>query len=339
MKKGILYSILGMLPWYSFTLNYQVTPLVSNKASIIAPHTDPHLINPWGLFFVPNKNGDFWVADNGTDLSTLYKPDGTPILPLTFKVTLTPTGTRSNPTSSQFVITKGLKSAPASFLFVSEAGTILGFNPSVDSLNAIIAVDNSATGAVYKGFDFGKTCCGGTYIFAADFHNAKVDIFNGNFKRVGILQDTTLPQGYAPFSVRIFDKLVYVTYAKQLPPDNHDDDPGPGHGFVSIFNVSGFLIKHLITQGNLNSPWGIALAPNNFGEFSGALLIGNFGDGKINAYDPNTGSFLAQLKDGTSTPIVIDGLWSLEFDPSGILYFTSGPNGENDGLVGTITPL
>jgi uncharacterized protein (TIGR03118 family) len=133
--------------------------------------------------------------------------------------------------------------------------------------------------------------------------------------------------------------LLYVTYALQRPPLNQDDDPGPGHGFVNIFDTSGDLIMRLISQGNLNSPWGLAIAPSTFGQFSGALLVGNFGDGTINAYDPNTGAFLGQLLDGVGNPIVIHGLWSLEFNSHGVLYFTAGPLGETYGLAGTITPL
>lgn len=329
--------ILSILPLPVFASKYLVTPLVSDKASIAAPNTDPHLINPWGLFFVPNGHGVFWVADNGSNLSTLYNPDGT-IIPSVINVLSNPTGASANPTATHFNITKGSLTAPASFIFATESGTILGFKKSLDPANAIIAVDNSATGAVYKGLDFGEICCQYN-LFLTDFHNAKIDMFNGNFDLTLMIKDFTLPSGYAPFNIKFMNNLFYVTYAKQLPPLNHDDDPGPGHGFVNVFDNTGTLITHLISQGHLNSPWGLALAPSTFGQFSGALIVGNFGDGKINAYNPHTGAFLGQLNDASGNAIIIDGLWSLEFNSHGILYFTSGPNGESDGLAGTITLL
>jgi len=342
MKKNVKFlSAIGMflsfLPSTALALNYLVTPLVSNTMSIVANNTDPNLINPWGLFFVPNS-GQFWVADNGSNLATLYGSNGV-VLPVVKNVLSNPTGIKHNTTTTQFKITKGLATAPASFVFATESGTVLGFNNSVDPLNAIIAVDNSATGAVYKGLDFGTNCCANPQLFVTDFHNAKVDVFDGQFDLVLMLKDFTLPVGYAPFNIKLINNLIYVTYAKQKSPLNHDDDPGPGNGFVNVFNRSGSLITRLISNGNLNSPWGLALAPATFGQFSGSLLVGNFGDGKINAYDPYTGAFHGQLQDALGNPIIIDGLWSLEFNSAGTLYFTSGPNGETNGLVGTITPL
>lgn len=331
-------AALAILPMPASALNYKVTPLVSNRPRIPAPNIDPNLVNSWGMFFLPNGSNNFWVADNNSNLSTLYKPDGT-ILPFVINVLSNPTGVRHNPTTTQFPITKGITTAPSSFVFVSESGTILGFNKAVDPVNAIVAVDNSASGEVYKGMDFGITCCQTPLLFAADFHNAKIDMFDGTFNRVGLITDPSLPAGYAPFNVRVINDLLYVSYAKQSPPLNHDDQRGPGKGFVSVYTLSGTLIKHLISHTNLDSPWGMALAPSNFGKFSGALLVGNFGDGRINAFDPDTGAILGQLKDGKDAAIIIDGLWSLEFDSNGTLYFTSGPNGEADGLVGTITPL
>jgi uncharacterized protein (TIGR03118 family) len=333
-----LGSVLTLTSIPCFALNYQVNPLVSDTSSISAPHNDPNLINPWGLFFAPNGSGFFWTADNGSNLSTLYRPDGT-IVPFVINVASNPTGATLNPTVNQFPITNGMQTLPAAFIFATENGTLLGFNSTIDSANAVIAVNNSGAGAVYKGLDIGTNCCQVTQLYAADFHNSKIDIFDGGFNRIGVIQDFTLPSGYAPFNVRIINDLIYASYAKQLPPLNHDDDPGAGHGFVNVFTLTGTFLNRLISQGNLNSPWGLALAPSNFGEFSAALLVGNFGDGTINAYDPNLGTFLGQLSDATGSPIVIDGLWSLEFNATGTLYFTSGPNGETHGLAGTITPL
>lgn len=334
-NQKLLALILGIFPLTVSALHYEVTPLVSDLSNV-ASHTDPNLINSWGLFFVPN--GNFWVADNGSNLSTLYQPDGS-IVNFVINVASATTGAKLNTSTFNFFIMKGANQAPAQFLFDTEEGKILGFNKSLDPTNAIVAVDNSSTGAVYKGLEITSNCCQNAFLFATDFHNAKIDVFNSAFNLAGIIKDFTIPSGYAPFNVRNLNGLLYVTYAKQKGPDNHDDDPGIGHGFVDVFTISGALKQRLISQGNLNSPWGLAIAPSNFGEFSGALLVGNFGDGKINCYDPSSGQFLGQLADLTGSPIVIDGLWALEFSFNGTLYFSSGPNGENDGLVGTITPF
>lgn len=333
-----MHLILGLMTLNASAMNYKVNPLIADLLGI-APHRDPRLINPWGLFFVPS--GNLWVVNNGTNLASFYKPDGT-ILNESIFIPSHPTGGKLNPIC-QFCLTNDFnQQGPANFLFTTEEGTIFGFNESLDPENAILAVDNSGTNAVYKGLELGTTCaecCENTLLFAADFHNAKVDAFDPAFKSQGFIKDYSLQQGFAPFNVRFFNNLLYVAYAKQLPPDNVDDDPGPGNGFIDIFQPSGMFLKRLISQGDLNSPWGMAFAPNNFGEFSGALLVGNFGDGKINAYDPDTGASLGQLKDDMGNPIVINGLWSLEFDSGGTLYFSSGPAFEHHGLVGTITPL
>ena len=313
-------------------LNYEVTPLVSDLVGS-APHVDPNLLNPWGLFFSPN--GSLWVADNGSNLSTLYAPDGT-VINFVIQANSAPSGAKFNSSSHNFLIGSNL---PAKFLFSTESGTILGFNSALLPNETVIAADRSGIGAVYKGIETAVTCCQQSLLFATDFHNGRIDLFDTTFQFMGSFIDPTMPSGYAPFNIQNIGENLYVTYAKQLPPDNHDDEAGPGNGYVDIFNYSGTFIKRLISRGNLNSPWGLALAPSNFGEFSNALLVGNFGDGKINAYDPSTGNFLGQISDLNNNPIVIDGLWSLEFDTNGTLYFTSGPNNESDGLVGTISPL
>jgi uncharacterized protein (TIGR03118 family) len=226
---------------------------------------------------------------------------------------------------------------PSSFLFATEGGTILGFNTAVDPLNAVIAADRSASGTVYKGLDITTTCCGGRMLFATDFHNGKIDAFDNTFRYLSSITTPAIPAGFAPFNMKFINGLLYVTYAKQLPPENEDDEPGVGNGYVAVFSLFGNYVKTLVSQGSLNSPWGLAVAPNTFGDFSGALLVGNFGDGFINAYDVNTGALLGGLTDTMGNPIQIDGLWSLEFDSKGNLYFTSGPNDEQNGLVGTVT--
>lgn len=335
----IIILISGVMPLTLLGSHYEVVPIVADSPGN-APHTDPNLVNPWGFFFAPN--GDFWVADNGSNLSTLYQPNGS-IVNFIINVPSAPTGALLNSSANRFHITNGSTTAAAKFLFVTEEGTILGFNSSLDPVNAILAVDRSATGAVYKGVEIGGTgsacCCSRSLLFATDFHNGKIDVFNQEFQGQGFMKDYTIPAGFAPFNIRSINNFLYVTFAKQKAPENRDDEPGLGNGYVDIFTRSGSFYKRLISQGNLNSPWGLAVAPNNFGDFSGALLVGNFGDGKINAYNVHTGQFLGQLTDAIGDPIVIDGLWSLEFSSNGTLYFTSGPNGESNGLVGTIVPV
>ncbi|MDP1608786.1 MAG: TIGR03118 family protein [Chlamydiales bacterium] len=323
---------IGMWPQSLIASSYNVNPLVSNQP-FLAPNTDPNLVNAWGLFFAPN--GNFWVADNGSSLSTLYQPNGT-IVPFVINVMINPTGAARNP-GPNFLVGTMPHMHPASFVFASESGKILGFNSTVDPLNAVVAADASSSGAVYKGLDFVKHRCGAQSLWVADFHNAVIDIYGGSFNYVKSIRDYWIPDGFAPFNIRFLNNWVYVAYAKQLPPANHDDDPGVGNGYVDVFSPCGSLIKRLISGGNLNSPWGLAIAPNTFGDFSGALLVGNFGDGFINAYDSQTGVFLGELTDPSGNPIQIDGLWALVFDSNGTLYFSSGPNGETNGLVGTIT--
>jgi len=195
---------------------------------------------------------------------------------------------------------------------------VTALNYEVSPLTTIVVEDSTPLGYIYKQFDIGDTSYN-----PSDF----------------ITDGYTIPTDYVPFNIRVLNQLQFVTFAQQLPPDNTDDEAGLGNGYVAAFTLSGFFLAELISQGNLNSPWGLEWAPSNFGEFSGALLIGNYGDGKINAYDMMTGTFLGTLTDANNDPIVIDGLWSLYFDSNGILNFTSMPTGASDGLTGTIIPL
>jgi uncharacterized protein (TIGR03118 family) len=310
--------------------HYKVDPLVSNLTNV-APVTDSNLVNPWGLFFAPN--GDLWVADNGSNLSTLYMPDGS-IVNFVISAEENPTGAVRNRFNDFFI--GGGTNHPASFIFATENGTLLGFNKGVDPLRAVIAVDNSASAAVYKGLEIGRGCRGESFLFATDFHNAQIDVFDRYFQFVNSIMARDIPAGFAPFNIRNIDGLLYVTYAKQ-DAQKHDDEPGLGNGYIDVFSMDGTHIKRLISKGKLNSPWGLAVAPDAFGEFRGALLVGNFGDGFIHAYDLSNGSFLGTLKDKNGNPIHIDGLWSLMFDSKGDLYFTAGPNKEKNGLVGVIS--
>lgn len=320
--------------------------LVSD-GSAPAAFTDPNLVNAWGLAASPT--GPFWVANNGTGTATLYDGHGQ-AQPLVVKIpspagssdTAAPTGEVFNGTSG-FAVTANGQTGPAAFLFATEQGTISGWNPTVDPTNAVVAVDNSATGAIYKGLATG-TINGQQVIYATDFHNGKVDVFDANFNPVtvtGGFTDRRLPVGYAPFGIANINGQIYVSYARQ-DAAGEDDVPGRGRGFVDVYSNDGVLVRRLIRQGRLNAPWGMAVAPADFGAFSNDLLVGNFGDGTINVYNPTSGRFLGTLRDRNNVPINIDGLWALSFGNGGsagatnTLFFTAGPDDEQHGLFGLI---
>ncbi len=317
--------------------------LVANLDGV-ADFTDTKLLNPWGIAF--SATSPFWIADNHSGFSTLYNSAGAPqsiIVTIPPPNGAPPTGA---PTGVVFNGTTGFQvgsNAPARFIFATEDGTIAGWNAGT---NSVIKVDNSVTGAVYKGLAI-ATQGGITHLYAADFHNGKIDAFDTNFSPAtltGSFADSSIPAGYAPFNIQQIGGQLYVTYAQQ-DSDAHDDVAGPGHGYVNVFDANGNLLKRVASAGVLNSPWGIASAPTGFGPFGGALLVGNFGDGQINAFDPGTGAPLGALADANGSPIVVPGLWALAFGNGGnggdphTLYFTAGPNGEADGLFGSFTPV
>jgi uncharacterized protein (TIGR03118 family) len=330
---------------------YSMTKLVSDGA-VTAKTTDANLINPWGLVFAPNAPA--WIANNGTQTSTVYDGTGQKV-PLTVAIpagtngAADPTGIVAN-ASSDFVITEGTASGPAQFIFDGEGGTLSAWAFSVDQANAITVYDDGAGGAVYKGLAIAANSSGANRLYATDFHNNKIDVFDGTFHKVtapGGFTDPTLPAGYAPFGIQALtlqnQTMIVVTYAKQLAPDNHDDQPGAGFGLVDLYDTDGNLKTHLIpTGGKLNAPWGIALAPANFGTYSNDLLIGNFGDGAINAYDPTAGTFVGTIADVNGQAIASPGLWAIAFgngaknQPTTTLYFTAGIASEADGLYGRI---
>jgi uncharacterized protein (TIGR03118 family) len=323
--------------------SYTVTNLVSDVPGL-ATHVDPDLVNAWGLTSLPTS--PWWVADNGTNVSTLYRADGSKV-PLTVQVPNAPTGAVSN-TGSNFVVSNGTSSGPSFFIFATEEGKILGWNPNVSLTEAQVAVDHSGIGAVYKGLAIASTP-GGDFLYATDFHNGRVDVFDGNFHQVttpGAFVDSKIPAGYAPFGIQNVSGTIVVTYAKQ-DADRHDDVAGQGHGFVDRYDTSGAFLGRVATHGQLNSPWGIAMAPASFGSFGGDLLVGNFGDGQISAFQPQSdGTFelVGQLRTSNGKVLAIDGLWSLQFGkgaanngPTTTLFFTAGPDGESHGLFGTIT--
>lgn len=328
---------------------YIVHPFVSDVPKD-APRTDPNLVNAWGIASSPT--GPLWISDNGTGVSTVYRGNGAPYpgptspLVVTIPTTATgeengaPTGVEYNGTKD-FVVTENGLSGPALFLFAGEHGGIAGWSPAVNRESAILASDLSATGVVYKGIALGSTSAG-NFLYVTSFHDNRVDVFDASFNYVSSFTDPNVPSDYAPFGIRNVGGHLIVTFAKQLPPDNEDDDPGPGHGYVDVFDTDGTLLLRLASEGTLNSPWGIAMAPADFGAFSNDLLVGNFGDGRINVFDPATGEFKGQLADVRGNPITIDGVWGLTFGNGGLggktnrLYFAAGPADESHGLFGEI---
>lgn len=326
---------------------YEQRNLVSN-GGVLAANTDPNLINGWGIAF--NPFAFLWVADNGTGVSTLYDGAGKP---QTLVVQIpspnsaaggTPTGIVFNG-SSDFAVTRDDKSGPSRFLFATEDGVIAGWAPNVDPTHAIKVVDNSASaGAVYKALALSADGAG-SRLYAADFHNNRIDVFDAGFKPVqlagGNFSDPGLPAGFAPFGLQAIAGNIYVSYAKQ-DASGHDEVAGRGLGYVNVFAPDGTLIRRLVSGGKLNAPWGMALAPAGFGKFAGRLLVGNFGDGTIHAYDFASGRFVGTLKDAGRRPLTIDGLWGLAFgngflnQPVNTLFFAAGPNAEKQGLVGRI---
>jgi uncharacterized protein (TIGR03118 family) len=326
---------------------YRVENLVSD-GSVAADHTDPNLINGWGVAF--NPAGFVWVADEGTGKASLYDGQGNPqalvvAIPSAAggETPGRPTGITFNGTGDFAVQEGGGTPAPSAFIFASLDGTISGWAPSVNPTNAILAVDNSASGAIYTGLALAANG-DGNFLYAADFHNAKIDVFNENFQPAtlaGSFQDSEIPEGFAPFGIQNLNGNLYVTYAQQ--DENAEQSvPGPGLGFVNVFDANGNLIRRVASRGALNAPWGLAIAPADFGRFSNRLLVGNFGDGWINAYDVATGEFIDQLRDGNGEPIRIEGLWGIAFgngileQPTNVLFFAAGPNEENGGLYGRI---
>ncbi|HLZ80946.1 MAG TPA: TIGR03118 family protein [Ktedonobacteraceae bacterium] len=328
---------------------YQQTNLVSNLPGI-AKFTDPNLTNPWGISSAPG--GPFWVSDNGSGKSTLYDNKGTPqslivTIPAAARgTTATPIGTVFNSDANAFIVSKNGLSGSSIFLFDTEDGTISGWSLGVDMTHAILEVNNASSGAVYKGLAIDSNSSG-TFLYAANFHAGTIDVFDKKFaptKLSGSFTDPYLPQGYAPFDIQNIGGRLYVTYAKQNAQKD-GDVPGSGHGFVDVYTTNGHFIKRLVTRGQLDSPWGLALAGDSFGKFSHDLLVGNFGDGHINAFDSNTGAFLGQLTNQRGQPIIIDGLWSLMFGLGGQagkpnqLFFTAGIHQETDGLFGMIQAM
>lgn len=330
---------------------FRQTNLVSDLNTVGAQVVDPNLKNPWGLAFGPTT--PLWVADNGTSIAGVYpvSPAGPTAQPSRLDVTLppadsAPTGQVFNPTGD-FVVKSKAGMGPALFIFSSEGGQIIAWNPAADPVvngKSTAQTEFSSKTAVYKGLAIASTRFG-TFLYASNFHDNRVDVFNTRFHRVhlfGDFRDRHLPRGYAPFGIRAIDGFIYVTYAKQ-DADRHDDVAGPGHGFIDVFTPSGFLVERLVSRGALDSPWGLEVAPRGFGPFGGKLLVGNFGNGRIHAYGLFSGRPDGTLRTEHHKPVTIDGLWALQFGTAttggtGTLLFSAGLNGEADGLVGAINP-
>ena len=326
------------------------TNLVSDVPGLAAI-TDPNLVNPWGMTL--GLNSGLWISDNHSGKATVYDGAGQPIpsgSPLVVMIPApgggsgAPTGAATNNTDG-FVIAAGANSAPSVELFSTEDGTIAGWNGSVDPTNAVIAVDNSSRGAIYKGLAIGFNESG-AFLFATDFHNGRVDVFDSNFHSVSFpnaFNDPKIPAGYAPFGIASINGQLYVTYALQ-DAEKEDDAPGAGHGFIDVFDTHGMLQKRFASRGQLNSPWGMAWAAfQGFGNFNNALFVGNFGDGAINAFDFDSGELLGTVTDSGGNPIHIPGVWALQFGlgvaggSSSTLYFTAGIENEDHGLFGKLT--
>jgi uncharacterized protein (TIGR03118 family) len=324
---------------------YEQHNLVSDVAG--ADHVDPATINTWGIAFGPTN--PVWVANNHSGFSTLYDGLGTKV-PLDVAIPppagggfpSAPTGVVFNP-GTDFAVTANAATGASRFIFATEDGTISGWAPNVDGTNAILAVDNSGSGAIYKGLALAANGAG-RFLYATDFHNGKIDVFDSSFHPAtlsGNFHDRKIPSDFAPFGIQNIGGDLYVTFAKQ-GPGAVDDTAGPGLGFVDIFDANGQLIRRFATRGRLNAPWGLALSPAGFGRFRDCLLIGNFGDGKINAYDISTGASLGPLRGKDGMAIAIDGLWGIAFgngvlqQPTNTLFFTAGPHDEDHGLYGRI---
>jgi len=344
--------VVFLLSALTFAQHYTQNNLVSNIPGV-APVTDSNLQNPWGL--VASSGSPWWVSNNAGGTSTLYDGAGA-IVPLVVTVPNapsqpapgSPTGVMFNQGAEQFLLAPG---AHAIFMFVTEDGTISGWNPKVAPTTAVIKVDhsqvpNAAKGAVYKGATI-VDINGDKFILAANFRSGRIDVFDSSFTQVKLSEDAfdddQIPRDFAPFNVQAMGDNVYVTYAKQ-DAAKHDPVGGAGRGFIDVFTPKGRLRQRLQHGSFLNAPWGIVLTTANFGEFSHALLVGQFRGGTIAAFNPVTGRFLGNVQGPDGADLNIDGLWALVFannNGSGdalTLYFTAGPNGEKDGLLGTLTP-
>jgi uncharacterized protein (TIGR03118 family) len=320
---------------------YVVRVLVSD-GNIAAEHVDPDLVNPWGIAF--NPQGFSWVADNGTGKSTLYDGNGVKLglvvsIPGVGGASGTPDGIIFNPTQDFQVSENGKTGAPA-FIFSSEDGIISGWSPNVDGTNAIIGYQNP-NGGVYKGLAMGAAQSGNR-LYATDFHNAHVDVFDANFNPISVpggFVDPVMPPNFAPFGIANIGGMLYVTFTQQ-DAEKHDDVPG--RGIIDIFDTDGNFKGRAAAQAGLSSPWGVVMAPADFGHYANRLLVSNFGSGLISAYDPKGGAFLGYVRNTDGTKFMVPGLWGIQFgndqqnQPHNTLFWSAGPDHEAHGAYGRL---
>jgi|SRR5579859_6830531 len=357
LKLLVLSFVVLLFSSLAFAQHYTTTNLVSNIPGRAAV-TDPNLQNAWGL--VSSPGSPWWISNNAGGTSTLYNGAGA-IVPLVVTIPNapsqsapgSPTGVMFNGSATDFLLAPGQR---AIFIFVTEDGTISGWNPAVKPTTAVIKVDHSQipdakNGAVFKGATIAEID-GKRFILAANFRSGRVDVFDTNFQQVRLagdddaaFADERVRDGFAPFNVQAIGPNIYVTYAKQDAP-KHDPVGGAGLGFIDVFNTHGRLLQRLEHGDWLNAPWGVVLTPGNFGEFSHTILVGQFRGGTIAAYNPVTGRFMGNVLNPDGTTFTNSGLWALQFGagnansgPATTLFFTAGPDGEVNGLFGTLTPV
>jgi len=333
---------------------YTPTSLVEDLAGGTARTTDPLLVNPWGIAYGPTTG--IWVANNHSETSTIYNGNGRPsplvvhFAPGAAAAPFDGTGIVFNGTAD-FVVSAANLSGASVFIFAGEGGMIGGWSPTVDSSHEI-TMYTATDGAVYKGLAIANTGTG-NFLYAADFANGKIDVLSATFAKQAPtatsfgFADPTLPAGYGPFGIQAIKKggatKIYVSYAKHDAAAPADEAPGPGLGLVNVFDTNGNLLTHLVAAGGkLDAPWGLTLAPSDFGTLSNALLVGNFGDGTIQGYDPDTGRYLGAVGDGAGTAFAASGLWGIAFgndaanQPHATLFFAAGTNDEVNGRYGRI---
>jgi uncharacterized protein (TIGR03118 family) len=333
---GALAMALGAAP--AGATEVAVTPLVTDDQAVNpAQITDTNLVNGWGISY--GASGPFWVSSNGTGVSDIYSVNR--VTQATTKVPLTVAIPGDGSATGQ-VFNSSTGFNGDNFLFVSEDGTVSGWRGSLGTTAETLAA--ASPGNSYKGLAI-ATVGSDAYAYAANFNSGHVDVFKGNSGAPtlpGNFTDPTLPSGYAPFGIQNLNGTLYVTYAQQVP-GSLDEADGPGLGFVDAFDPNGNFLRRVASAGSLNAPWGLALAPSSFGTDAGALLVGNFGDGTINAFNPLTGTFLGQLLGAGGKTLSIDGLWGLSVGNNGgagssqDVYFTAGPGGESHGLFGVLS--
>jgi len=320
---------------------YTVNNLVADEPGAAAL-TDPNLVNGWGI--TASSSSPWWVVDNETNKSTLYRGDGS-IVPLVVGVDGGPTGIVFNGTAG-FTVTDGTNTGPARFIFDTEGGQVLGWNPAVAG-GATAILGGEHPGSNYKGLALAVAGDSNAYLYAADFHNGAIDVYDSTYALTSLpggFTDPGIPAGFAPFNIQALGGVLYVTYAMQ-DEEAEDEVAGPGLGYVSAFDTDGNFIGRVASAGDLNAPWGLAIAPADFGRFSGDLLVGNFGDGHINGFGAGDSGWEAKghLKTPDHHTLVIDGLWGIGFGndagsgPHNVLYFAAGPDDEEHGLFGSIT--